>query len=605
MVSNPNFYGQSTHGTPNQIEDGVDFPHTGIIKALSDGLGQNYAISGFDITIDSATQIDVSEGVIFRDGERLTVAAVPNLTLSSTYTNGYHLLVANNHTTAPVLEIRSPSGVTAAANKVAEYNTGDTIIAVITHNGTANVGIQYLTVNKTQNSLSVGHNDGGYTETGTIIGASGGTTLTSTGTLTLDADDTKITASGNGKPTLTLENTAGIASAGNEPEIIFDRTGASDATTSGDLGRILWKGKDDGGNTHTYLGIHGEALDETGGTEDGRIRFTVAKAGGDGVSANQEYLRMAGGEGVVFNHNKEDINFAIMGDTTDNVLFADAGTEKVGMGTGSPDEKLHVVGNVKITNDLTLGGGDIAMGNGQDSTIKVDATTSSTAGRDLTLEAGSTATNGSDINGGDLILKAGGGDGTGTSIMTFSTKVANTDTVAERMRISTTGKVGIGTTAPTQTLGVNGSIGAASFVISVVEVTGKPLPTAGLVANPNSGAPCLELNSETHRTIIADTQTFVPPNPPSLPNGDDGQLSLLLPAASGTHIGWEMRIICTNNAGAPQSNLTLDVTNSTDLIVNAQMATLGNSTTGMTLLTGKIYTVIHISPTQYMAIQLN
>ena len=24
MVSNPNFYGQSTHGTPNQIEDGVE-----------------------------------------------------------------------------------------------------------------------------------------------------------------------------------------------------------------------------------------------------------------------------------------------------------------------------------------------------------------------------------------------------------------------------------------------------------------------------------------------------------------------------------------------------------------------------------------------------
>ena len=70
MVSNPHFYGQSTTGTPNQIEDGQDFPHTGIIKALSDGLGQNYGISGFDITIDSATQIDVGAGVIFRDGKR-------------------------------------------------------------------------------------------------------------------------------------------------------------------------------------------------------------------------------------------------------------------------------------------------------------------------------------------------------------------------------------------------------------------------------------------------------------------------------------------------------------------------------------------------------
>ena len=84
MVSNPHFYGQSTTGTPNQIEDGVDFPHTGIIKALADGLGQNYGISGFDITTDSATQIDVGAGVILRDGKRIAITAVPNLTLGRT-----------------------------------------------------------------------------------------------------------------------------------------------------------------------------------------------------------------------------------------------------------------------------------------------------------------------------------------------------------------------------------------------------------------------------------------------------------------------------------------------------------------------------------------
>ena len=76
-INNPHFYGQSTTITANQIEDGQDFPHTGIIKALADGLGQNYAISGFDITTDSATQIDVGAGVIFRDGKRHAITAVP------------------------------------------------------------------------------------------------------------------------------------------------------------------------------------------------------------------------------------------------------------------------------------------------------------------------------------------------------------------------------------------------------------------------------------------------------------------------------------------------------------------------------------------------
>jgi len=188
MVSNPNFYGQSTHGTPNQIEDGVDFPHTGIIKALSDGLGQNYAISGFDITIDSATQIDVGAGVIFRDGKRVAVSAVSNLTLSSTYTNGYHLLIASS-ASSPVLTIRNPT----AADKVAQYTAGDTIIAVITHNGTANVGIQYLTVNKTENSLSLGYNNSGYTETGTLTADANGITMTG-----LHKLDTLTTATAHG-----------------------------------------------------------------------------------------------------------------------------------------------------------------------------------------------------------------------------------------------------------------------------------------------------------------------------------------------------------------------------------------------------------------------
>ena len=137
MVSNPNYYSQSTTATFNQIEDGQDFPHTGIIKSLSQGLGQNYAISGFDITFDSATQIDVGAGVIFRDGKRISISAVNNLTLGRTDAgeNSYHLVVVDKDN---AIVIRSPS----AKDKVAPYTErtgsnahGDTIIAMVTHNG--------------------------------------------------------------------------------------------------------------------------------------------------------------------------------------------------------------------------------------------------------------------------------------------------------------------------------------------------------------------------------------------------------------------------------------------------------------------------------------
>ena len=170
--------------------------------------------------------------------------------------------------------------------------------------------------------------------------------------------------------------------------------------------------------------------------------------------------------------------------------------------------------------------------------------------------------------------------------MTFSTKASGVDAVAERMRIHTTGNVGIGTGTPNQKLTVSGSMGAAGFVGAVVEVTGTP------------GSPVLNLSPESHRTIIADTQTFNPSGP------SGGPLALTLPAASGTHQGWEMRIIAKNSAAAADA-LTLDVAGGSDVIIDATGATIGNASAGVTLVTGKIYTVIHISSTQYMAIVLN
>ena len=116
--------------------------------------------------------------------------------------------------------------------------------------------------------------------------------------------------------------------------------------------------------------------------------------------------------------------------------------------------KFNPEGNVVFSPNT----GVAQFDNAADATLKVDATTSTTAGRDLTIAAGSTSTNGNNINGGDLILKSGGGDGTGTSIMTFSTKVSGTDTAAERMRIHTDGNVGIGVNDPDELLEVAGDV---------------------------------------------------------------------------------------------------------------------------------------------------
>ena len=110
---------------------------------------------------------------------------------------------------------------------------------------------------------------------------------------------------------------------------------------------------------------------------------------------------------------------------------------------------------VTVGTDLTVTGGDISYSNGQDATLSVANTGAGVDGRDLTISAGSAPTGSANQNGGDLLLKSGGGDGTGTSMIAFHTKVNGTDASAERMRIHTDGNVGIGTNAPAQILQVS------------------------------------------------------------------------------------------------------------------------------------------------------
>lgn len=641
-------------GTPSKgLVDGTDKLHSGIIKVLESFSQDNMCVShaGFTITDGGTyTQYNLNQPIKFRANGQYVSYTGGNLTVaySSTVQDGTNsrydwvLLNPNIGGTPAIVIVQGTAGTTPL---VSDITAGYVPIALVhisagTDNDKFDYSFQTFTMNLSKNSISIGYNDSGYTEAMSIVATADRTTFTNkianadirfmladntadekfeiyeddgdTEVFSVDglgatsvkslklgtAGELTITESSDD---ITIKNTV------SDKDIIFN---VLDGSTDTEVLRL------DGSTGNVGIGLsQNVTADERLDVEDGNISLTttdrtterVIKLRNSGSTTSLSEIAFAGAN---TNNFEGYIAFKTKGpadvyDQALNEIMRIDGDGDVGIGTTDPDEKLHVVGNVKITNDLTLGGGDIAMGNGQDSTIKIDATTSSTAGRDLTLEAGSSATGSANIDGGDLILKAGGGDGTGTSIMTFSTKVSGTDTVAERMRISTIGNVGIGTTAPLQTLGVSGSIGAASFVSSVVEVTGNPLPSAGLTPNPNTGTPCLELNSDTHRTIIADTQAFTPPNPPSQPAGANGALSLLLPVASGTHQGWEMRIICKNNAGLPQSNLTLDVTGSSDLILDATGATIGNASAGFALATGKIYTVIHISSTMYMCIILN
>jgi len=171
-TTNPNFYGASNVDTSNQIEDGVDYPHTGLLKALSLGLTNTYAISGFNASSVTATAITVAAGVIIRNGEKVAVTGA-TLAINSSHTTGYNLLVAPAGAT-PTVVIRA----SAAVDKVPAYTDKDTIIAVLTHTGTNPMQIQYLTLNPKTNSLSIAYDSSGYTEAMSITGSADRTTFT-------------------------------------------------------------------------------------------------------------------------------------------------------------------------------------------------------------------------------------------------------------------------------------------------------------------------------------------------------------------------------------------------------------------------------------------
>jgi hypothetical protein len=323
MVNNPNFYGQSTSGTPDQIEDGVDFPHTGIIKALSLGIGQSYAISGFNITVASATELSVSSGVIFRNGKKHSVAATSgNLTMNSNNTNGYHLLVANS-ATPPVLTLRYPTGYTDAPDKVAAYVDGDTIIAVLTYNGTSSVGVQYLTVNKTENSLSLGYDSSGYTETGTLTADADGITMT--GLYKLDT-----------LPTATVAT---------DDKLILQDTDDSDKIKTATAQQIA----DLSEYTDFDTDFAAKTTDDL--TEGSNLYYRDSRA----VTAIQSSasIQLAGSlsvaDGVIFNEAGADKDFRVETNNNANMLFIDGGNDKVGIGTGTVGTGALTVNGAVVT----------------------------------------------------------------------------------------------------------------------------------------------------------------------------------------------------------------------------------------------------------------
>ena len=94
---------------------------------------------------------------------------------------------------------------------------------------------------------------------------------------------------------------------------------------------------------------------------------------GDTVSSTGELILSPASDiktttNVIFNSNKGDFDFTVHGDTSDNVLFIDASTNRVGILNNTPTVALDVTGDSAISGNLTVGGtttlnGNVTIGN--------------------------------------------------------------------------------------------------------------------------------------------------------------------------------------------------------------------------------------------------
>jgi hypothetical protein len=204
---------------------------------------------------------------------------------------------------------------------------------------------------------------------------------------------------------------------------------------------------------------------------------------------------------AVFNESGADVDFRIESDTNANAFFLQGSDGKIGIGTGSPLQPLHVnsSGNTQLLvsssfNNSTNTGLTIDTV-GDSSVFKISATKSGVGRGTLSFLHSSTAALET------WNLTAAGSTVYAAGYSEHIWKTGNT----ERMRITSTGSVGIGTSSPAEPLHV-ARLGGADATLPTFDANTAILTTPGGITTSSGSAITIHSNVSGNSAInFSDT----------------------------------------------------------------------------------------------------